>query len=252
MTSSSNRLRSRPSAASTVLATVAGNLYLVAGTLVFSVVAFLFSWLPPRGWVVSRCARAWSRGVLLASGCRLETSFVEALDRGRNYIFVANHQSLYDIPALLVSAPVDLRFMAKRSLFQIPIFGWALRAGGFVSIDRGSSRRAQSGFNSALRALRAGASFLVFPEGTRSLDGRLLPLKRGGLLLALRSGIPMVPVGIRGTLGIRTRGSYRIRPGRAIVRYGRPLDPADYGVRAIDRLEAELRERISALAELDG
>lgn len=235
-----------------ILATIGGNVFIVVGSVIFGSLSILGSWLPGGYRWVFLMARLWSRGLLTASGLRLEVQIESEFDSSRCYVFMPNHQSLYDIPALLVSAPVDLRFMAKRSLFQIPIFGWALRAGGFVSIDRGSSRRAQSGFNSALRALRAGASFLVFPEGTRSLDGRLLPFKRGGLLLALRSGIPMVPVGIRGTLGIRTRGSYRIRPGRAIVRYGRPLDPADYGVRAIDRLEAELRERISALAELDG
>ncbi len=235
----------------TGLATVSGNLYLIAGTLLFSILALLVCWIPPRGRLFFWFARLWSRGVLFFGGSRLETAGTAGLDGSSSYVFMANHQSLFDIPALLVSAPVETRFLAKRSLFQIPIFGWVLKAGGFVSIDRSSRQRAQSGFAGALQELRRGASILVFPEGTRSLDGRLLPFKRGGFLLALRGGVPIVPVGISGTLEMRERGSYRIRPGTATVRYGRPIDPAGYGVRALDRLEAELRDRIAELAGLD-
>ncbi len=243
---------SRAWGALTAVATLTGNLYLIAGTLFFSVLAFLLCWIPPRGRVVFWFARLWSRGVLLFAGSRLETASEIVLDRSARYVFMANHQSLFDIPALLITTPVETRFLAKRSLFQIPFFGWALKAGGFVSIDRTSRERAQSAFTSALRQLRSGASILVFPEGTRSLDGRLLPFKRGGLLLALRSGLPIVPVGIRGTLRMRSRASYLIRPGTAVVRYGRPIDPAAYGVRALDRLEADLRGRIAELAGLPG
>lgn len=236
--------------ARSALATLTGSLYLIGGTLVVATLALLLCWIPPRGRIVFWCARLWSRGVLFFSGCRLEVASRPEVDPAASYIFMANHQSLFDIPALLLAAPVETRFMAKRSLFQIPIFGWALWAGGFVSIDRGSRTRSRSSFNSALRVLRSGASILIFPEGTRSLEGRLLPFKRGGLLLALRSGFKIVPVGIRGTLGIRTRDSYLIRPGTAIVRYGRPIDPGGYDLRSLDRLESDLRARISELAGL--
>lgn len=234
-----------------IAATVSGNVYLVVATLVLSIVALLVCWLPPRGRWVFRVARLWSRGVLASSGVRLRTSFEVELDRQASYIYMANHQSLFDIPALIAAAPGETRFMAKRSLFQIPLFGWALRAGGFVSIDRKDRGRARAGFTGALRELRSGASVLVFPEGTRSLDGRLLPLKRGGILLALRSGLPIVPVGIRGTLGIRSRRSYLIRPGTAELGYGAPIDSSSYGVRDIERLEAVIRGRLSELAGLD-
>ena len=241
----------RPSAVGTALATVSGSLYLVFGTLVMAIVAFALSWIPPRGRLFMWFARLWSRGVLFFSGCRLEVEHEGGLDRSASYIFMANHQSLFDIPALLIGAPVDTRFMAKRSLFLLPFFGWGLWAAGFVSIDRKSRSRSQSGFASALKALRSGTSILIFPEGTRSLDGRLLPLKRGGLLLALRGALPIVPVGIAGSLGIRSRRSYLIRPGTVRIRYGRPIEPGAYGAGAVARLEAELRTRISELAGLD-
>lgn len=242
----------RPSPGRTLLATVTGNLYLVVGTLILSIVAFLLCWVPPRGRLFLWFARIWSRGVLFFCGSRLETSSEVELDRGSSYIFMANHQSLFDIPSLLIAAPVETRFMAKRSLFQIPFFGWGLWAAGFVSIDRKSRRRSQSGFNDALRVLRSGASILIFPEGTRSLDGRLLPFKRGGLLLALRGGVPIVPVGISGTFEIRSRTSYLVRPGTATVRYGRPIDPSAYTVRTIERLESDLRARIEDLLARPG
>ncbi len=251
MTTSTAESSSRPGPAATALATVVGNLYLLVATLVFSILALLFCWIPPRGRVVFKLARLWSRGILLTSGARMKVTREAELDPSRGYVFMANHQSLFDIPALLASAPVESRFMAKRSLFQIPLFGWVLWAGGYVSIDRRSDGSARAGFDRALDALRSGASLVIFPEGTRSLDGRLLPFKRGGLLLALRCGLPVVPVGIRGTLSIRNRESFLIRPGVVELSYGRPIDLDGYGVRDLDRLSEELRARITELAGLD-
>lgn len=248
MTATPAPAETRPWSVRSIVATFTCNLYLVVGTLVCSVVALLVCWIPPRGRMVFFVARSWSRGILATSGVRLTSECAVELDSKSRYIFMANHQSLFDIPALLVAAPAETRFLAKRSLFQIPLFGWALAAGGFVSIDRRGGGRAQAGFRRALEQLRSGASILVFPEGTRSLDGRLLPLKRGGLLLALRSGLPIVPVGVRGTLEIRRRGSYRIDPGPIAVRYGRPIDPGEFSVRELSSLEATLRERITELS----
>lgn len=248
MTATRTPAESRPWGVGALVATVTGNMYLVIGTLAGSILALVVCWIPPRGRMVFRVARAWSHGVLASSGVRLSSDYAVELDPRQRYIFMANHQSLFDIPALIVAAPTETRFLAKRSLFQIPLFGWALAAGGFVSVDRRGGGRAHEGFRRALEQLRSGASILVFPEGTRSLDGRLLPFKRGGLLLALRSGLPIVPVGVRGTLEIRRRGSYRIDPGPIAVRYGRPIDPGEFGVRELRSLEATLRERIAELA----
>lgn len=231
-----------------LVTTVTGNLFLVLGTVVCASVAVAFGWLPPRGRWVNLWARIWSRGLLLFGGVRLETRFATPLPADRPCVFMANHQSLYDIPALIVGLPGQTRFLAKRGLFQIPLFGWALKVGGFISIDRSDRSRAGESFADAIRELQSGASAVVFPEGTRSTGGELLPFQRGGFLLALKSGLPIVPVGIHGSRAVRAKESYRIRPGRITVSCGRPIETAEYGVRDKARLMEDVRRRVVALA----
>ena len=229
------------------LATLFGNLFLVLGSLFFGTLSILTAWIPPRGDWVYFMARLWSRGLLLSSGIRLTVTAGSQLDPKGRFVFMSNHQSLYDIPALIQSLPGQARFLAKRSLFQIPIFGWALKAGGFVSIDRKDRSRAGESFAEAVARLRSGASAVVFPEGTRSLDGRLLPFERGGFLLAIKSGTPIVPVGISGSLQVRPRDKWKVRPGTIRVAYGAPIDVRQFGIRG----RAELGDRVRAkMAEL--
>lgn len=233
------------------LATLTGNTYLVLGSILFSVLALLGAWIPPRGNWVFLMARAWSRGLLLFSGVRLDVEYTAPLSRDQCCIYMSNHQSLYDIPALMLSLPGQTRMLAKQSLFRIPLFGWALKAGGFISIDRKNRSKARESFNSAVIRLQEGSSTLVFPEGTRSLDGELQPFERGGFLLALKSGLPIVPVGLIGSLAIRRRDSYVVRPGRITVRYGRPLKVEEFGVRGKQALIQQVREDIAELAGIE-
>lgn len=205
-----------------ILTTIASNLFLLLGSVIFALGAILLAPVPPRGAWSFRCALAWSRGLLWSGGVRLEIEGEEEL-AGGTFVFVANHQSLYDIPALLASLPVSARFMAKRSLFWLPVFGWAMRLAGFVPVDRADRRRAGRAVGAAGRVLRAGHSIVVFPEQTRSDDGALLPFKRGGFLLAMRQGVPVVPVGISGSRHVRSKGTLLVRPGTVRVRYGRPI-----------------------------
>jgi 1-acyl-sn-glycerol-3-phosphate acyltransferase len=231
----------------TVLATVTGNLYLVVGTLFFATLALLVSWIPPRGDWTYRIARMWSRGVLLTSGVKVCSRFVIPLDSTRQCVFMANHRSLFDIPALIVSLPGQTRFLAKKSLFQIPVFGWALRAGGFITIDRKNLSSARSSFAQAVSRLRVGISLLVFPEGTRSTVEDLLSFRRGGFLLALKSGLPIVPVGIRGSREVQSKKDFTIRPGTIWVHYGAPLDSTDFSVSGKDDLMETVREKMLSL-----
>ncbi len=235
----------------TPLATVAGNLYLVLGSLFWASVGLAGAWVPPHGNWVFRCARLWARGLLAVSGVRLAVEHAVPLDPARPVVYMANHQSLYDIPALLASLPGQTRMLAKRSLFRIPFFGWAIAAGGFIAIDREDPGSAPKNLRAAAERLRRGASTVVFPEGTRSLDGRLAPLQRGGFLLALKSGLPIVPVGIEGSVAIRRRGSLVVRPRRLPVRYGAPIAAAEYGLRRREELVAEVRRRLAELARCE-
>lgn len=240
--------RKAPGWLATSLATVTGNAMLIVATIVLGSLATLFGWLPPRGNVVYALGRAWSRLLLGASLVRLRHRFEVPLDPRRGYIFMANHQSMYDIPALMATTPGQGRFMAKRGLFQIPIFGWSLKAGGFIPVDRQDRSSGEQTFKVALERLQAGHSLLIFPEETRSRDGALLPFKRGGFLLALKTGFEIVPVGIRGSREARARGSNIVRPGKIVVQYGAPVDPAAFGIRRRRELSATVRARIADLA----
>lgn len=235
----------------TAVATVSGNTYLILGSLLFSVLSMLGAWIPPRGNWVYQMARLWSHGLLIFSGVRLDVEFSVPLSPDRCCVYMSNHQSIFDIPALIVSLPGQTRLLAKQSLFRIPIFGWAMKAGGFISIDRENRSKAKASFDSAVSRLQEGSSTLVFPEGTRSMDGGLRPFERGGFLLALKSGLPIVPVGLIGSLAIRQRGSYVVRPGRITVRYGRPMKVEDFGVRGKQALIQRVREDIADLAGIE-
>lgn len=238
----------RPNPILTVIATATGNIVLVLATVVLGSVASILGWLPPRGHVVYACGRLWSRLILGAGLIPLRPRFEAPLDPARGYIFMANHQGMYDIPAIMASTPGQGRFMAKASLFKIPIFGWALSSGGFIPVDRSDRAAGQRTFHVASESLSQGHSLIIFPEETRSKDGRLLPFKRGGFLLALKTGYPIVPVGIRGTAAIRPRGSHLIRPGPIEIVYGAPIDAASFGLRGRKELIETVRAKIAELA----
>jgi 1-acyl-sn-glycerol-3-phosphate acyltransferase len=235
---------------SKALATVAGNLFLAAGSLALGIATIAVGWLPPRGRWSSATIRLWAAGLLRASGVRLEVHRSAALDPEASYVYLANHQSLFDIPALLLAVPGRCRMVAKQSLFRIPVFGWALSAAGFVAVDRADRAAARQSFAAAERRLRSGGSILLFPEGTRATADVLLPFKRGGFLLALRTGLPIVPVGIRGTRAVQPRGRRSIQPGTVEVRFGEPIAVTEFGIRRKGELIAEVRRRLAALAGL--
>jgi len=244
--------RSPARALSGLLATVSGNLFLLFGTLVLAVCTVATGWIPlPRGGrLFFFWARFWSRLLLLFSGVRVRAEHLAPLPRDKTYVFLSNHQSLFDIPVLLATLPLPARFLAKRELFRIPVFGWAIRIGGFIPVERGGKSAGES-FRAAAERLRHGGSVLLFPEETRSTDGQLLPFKRGGFLLAQKAGLPMVPVGIRGTRQARAPKSFRIQPGRVLVRYGAPLDPVGGGRGGTAAAAATVRARIAELAEVE-
>ncbi len=232
----------------TALTTVTGNLYLVVGSLFFGFLIGFLGLFLRRGWVFKLMGQGWGSSTLWACGARFESEFDQDLPDLGSCVLMANHQSLFDIPALLATLPIETRFLAKESLFRIPVFSWALRTGGFIPVDRGDRSKAAGTFREAFGGLEEGVSILLFPEETRSGDGRLRPFKRGGILLALRSGLPVVPVGISGTLDIRRKESWLIRPARVKVHYGRALSSKELKLRDKQQFTSAVRQEVARLA----
>jgi 1-acyl-sn-glycerol-3-phosphate acyltransferase len=195
-----------------------------------------------------RVPRDWSRRLLGASGIEVATRGLERLDGLGACVYAVNHVSFVDIWALEASLPGSLRFVAKEALFRIPVFGTALRISGQIPIDRGDRAQAFDAFAHAAEALRAGRSAIVFPEGTRSVDGRLGPFKKGAFVLAIRTQHPVVPVYVEGTFGLMPKGWIVPRSGRVEVRIGAPIPTLGLGYDDRDALTARCHAAMAALA----
>ncbi|MCH8054962.1 MAG: 1-acyl-sn-glycerol-3-phosphate acyltransferase [Deltaproteobacteria bacterium] len=166
----------------------------------------------------------WTWAILKIGGIRLKIQGLDRLDPSRQYIFMVNHQSNIDIPVLVQSLPkFQLRWLAKRELLIVPLFGWALWASRNVVVDRSNRLKAMGSFRKAKEKIEEGISMVFFPEGTRSPGGQLLPFKRGGFVLAVRTQTPIVPVTINGSRTVLPKGDWRIRGGEIEVIVSEPV-----------------------------
>jgi 1-acyl-sn-glycerol-3-phosphate acyltransferase len=186
-------------------------------------------------------ARFWANSILWVSRVKVTVKGAEKLDPGRSYIYMANHQSNADIPLLLGRLPVQFRWLAKAELFRIPVFGRAMRGVGYISIDRSNRKSAFESLERAARTIRDGTSVLIFPEGTRSRDGHILPFKKGGFVLSVDSGVPIVPIIIRGTRDIIPKGHFMIRPAPVSMEILDPVETAGYTRKTKDALLERIR-----------
>ncbi len=229
------------------LFTLLAAVVVVVDTVIAGTLGTLVGFVPPRGDWTLRVARCWAWVILKVSFTRLRVEGAERVPRDTPAVYMANHESWLDIPVLLVAAPVQVRFLAKKSLFAIPFLGWAIAAMGFIPVDRKNRRSAVRSFEEAGERIRMGRSVLLFPEETRSPDDGLLPFQRGGFLIAIKAGIPVAPVGLEGPRERLPKGSYVLRPGRVTVRFGTPVATADRGVTDKEELIAEVREQVLVL-----
>lgn len=161
-------------------------------------------------------------------------------------IFAANHVSNVDPLAFVPAIPRRVAILVKKELFRIPVLGTAMRMAEFVPVDRENREAAAGAVDTALRYLRAGLSFAVYPEGTRSQDGRLLPFKKGAFLIAIRAGVPVVPVSIVGAQDLLRKGEWAVRPGEVIVRFGQAVDVSAYNVEQRADLMTRVEELVAA------
>jgi 1-acyl-sn-glycerol-3-phosphate acyltransferase len=207
------------------------------------VVAIFHSNSPVIYWII----RWWAKAIVAAAGVDVKAENVELIEPGQRYIIVANHYSYFDIPCIFAAIPQPIRFMAKVSLFKIPIFGWALARAGFIPIDRQNRRTAVKSFDLAAERIRRGNTIVIFPEEGRSRTREMKPFQRGGFLLALKSQLPIVPVAVDGTYDVFRVGAKRVTPGTVTIRVTPPIPTAGLSLRDKERLLTESRDRIQTL-----
>jgi 1-acyl-sn-glycerol-3-phosphate acyltransferase len=202
--------------------------WVVLTTAFFGVIAIIVSFFTRTGNPVHIIARIWAQSILVVSRVHVSVKGLSNIEPGKSYIYMANHQSNFDIPVLLGYLPVQFRWLAKAELFKIPVFGRAMLGAGYVKIDRFDQESAFESINEVARKMKDGVSVMIFPEGTRSKDGSIRPFKKGGFVMAVDSGVPIVPVVIRGTWPIMAKGSLRINRGEVEMALAKPIDTSGY------------------------
>ena len=197
-------------------------------TLLASSAAIICSFFDRRGRLIDIVSRTWAFLILKAAGAKVAVSGLEHLEPDRPYIVIANHASHFDVPVLVRAMPgLQLRWVAKKELLKIPVFGWAIQRAGHIIIDRSDRNAAYESMRHARTRIRNGTSVMVFAEGTRSVEGRMGPFKKGGFILAREVEVQILPVTICGSWRIHHKDSWRIHPGTIDVVIGPPVDPSE-------------------------
>ena len=217
-------------------------IWIFLATTVLGSTVILIAFFTQTGNFPHLVARLWGRSILWISGVKVTVKGLEKLNSNQSYIYMANHQSNYDIPVLLGKLPVQFRWLAKAELFRIPIFGRAMQGCGYISIDRSNRKRAFKSLTEAAQTIRDGTSVMIFPEGTRSYDGKLKDFKKGGFILSVDAGVPIVPIIIRGTWPIMPRTRLRIEPAPVTIEIQDPIETKDFSRRTKDELIKKIRE----------
>jgi 1-acyl-sn-glycerol-3-phosphate acyltransferase len=218
---------------------------IILATVVFGTASLIVSFFDNTGTLQIRVARAWARTLLLVSGVHVHVEGLERIDPSASYVFVANHLSYMDTPVALAHIPAQFRFLAKRGLFRIPFLGTHLSRAGHIPVPREDPRAAVKTLQAAADALqRKKISMLIFPEGGRSHDGILQPFKEGGAYIAIRAGVPVVPLVMIGTREILPLGGGIVLPGEVTLRVLPPIGTSEMTLKDRGRLTEQLRELI--------
>ncbi len=225
---------------------------LLCSTIILSTVAIIVSFFDNKGSGAHLVGRFWA-------GCHLKVSGIKVVVKGLEhltnppYVFMCNHQSALDIYTLQAFLPYSFKWIAKRQLFKIPFIGWAMGRTGYISIDREKPREALKTMEEAAQKIRNGMNIVIFPEGTRSVDGTLLPFKKGGFTLALRAMVPIVPIGIYGTSRLQPKGSFIPKEkGIIYIHIGEPIILEGMDRSAKTRVMDDVRVDIERLTACQG
>ena len=221
----------------------------LAVTAFMSTCAFLFPFIAPGENHVHRIANLWARMLLRLANTSVEVIGRENVKTDRPHIFMANHQSDFDILIVLAHIPGQFRWIAKKELFKIPVFGKAMRNAGYIEIDRQNHEKALKSLGEAAQKIREGKSVVTFPEGTRSKDGTVKPFKQGMFHLAIESGVPIIPISIIGAKEIMPKRSLNVKPGRITMVIDPPVDVSAYTKETRGELIEQVRNMIIANVE---
>lgn len=216
-------------------------IWVVLVTIFFSTAAIIFSFIAKDAAVINKIATTWARLILAASRIKVEVIGLSNINPSKSYIYMSNHQGNFDIPILQACLPVQFRWLAKAELFNIPVFGYAMKRAGNISIDRSNRQSAFKSLRNAAKVIRNGVSVLIFPEGTRSNDGNIREFKKGGFILALDSGVPIVPVITHGLWELMLKNKVLAKPGKVLIEIKKPVESACYNRKTKDNLLKEVR-----------
>ncbi len=215
-------------------------------TLVFSLIALFSIPLDRSGRTYHWSARTWARFILWVFHISIVVKGEDRLDRSKHYVYVSNHASGFDIPVVLAGVNDQIRIVLKKELTRIPIWGWALKWGYYIPIDRSNAKTALQSLEDAARRMREGASVLLFAEGTRTRDGKLQAFKRGAFSLAVKSGVPVVPLTINHSFQIQPKGTLRVHGGEVELILDDPIETSGPDGITGDR---ELMEKVHEVIE---
>lgn len=218
---------------------------IVLAALPFSIVAIISLLFDRSSTIFFWSGRTWAIFAMRLCNVTLSVKGLDFVDRFGNYIVVTNHASMFDIPALMSTFPQG-RIMFKKELSYIPFWGWALRWGPHIMVDRKKGTEAMKSLDRAVTAIQKGGQVLLFAEGTRTRDGKLLPFKRGAFALAIKSGVPIIPVTINGSFKILPKGSFDIRPAHIEVVIDSPIATTNVSSR---EKEAQLMNQVKDIVQ---
>lgn len=219
-------------------------------TIVLGALSIGSSVFDKRGYFGHRCARRWARLILVTTGVRVDIEGLERLQPGRTYVFVSNHQSHYDTAVLFAMLPFQLRIISKDAIGRFPVLGWHLRRTGHILVDRRRPDRTAI-FQWAGRLTSLGLSLIVYPEGTRSIDGRVAPFKAGSFQIALQADLAVVPISLVGTRRVMAKGQLAAHPGRVRLVIHDPIETTSLGAVDVKEFGERVRQIIRPVAESD-
>ncbi len=217
----------------------------VIATFIAGIILLTFGFFDDNLRLLAFLEKFWGKWLVNAAGLKIQVTGLENLNDDHQYIFAPNHASLLDVPITMTVLNRPILFMAKKELYRIPFFGWMLKAAGMIEVNRQNKKEAKKSVERAIETLKEkNASMLIYPEGTRSKTGELLPLKKGCFIMAIKSGLSVIPVTLIGTNSILKKHSLILNPGKISMQFHPPIHTVEMDIEDRDILLEQVREKL--------